>query len=194
MRKVICTAGAVCDLPMWRKPTSTRPGSTLTTDGAHGEWAGGELIGIGILGSAGSLSFREMESSIAHSAGDSTHPGGCGELHSMGTAMATGGVTAMASPAPIIASALTPATGGPARTTQQGAITPTASITDRDRRDVDSTLDLKWSGRRAASEDSVAVAFTEVVEEVTVGDRSQSKTCRMSCGQSRCWNGISLVD
>jgi hypothetical protein len=61
------------------------------------------------------------------------------------------------------------------------------SITARDRQDVVSTLDLKWSGRHVASEDSeaegsavavadlteeeVAEVFTEAVEEVMVGDR-----------------------
>ncbi len=106
----------------------------------------------------------------------------------MGTGMATGVVTAMASPTPIITSVLTPATGGLALTTQQGTVTPMVSITDRDRQDVVSTLDLKWSGQRVASEDLeaegsaaavadfteeevVAEAFTEEVEEVTVGDR-----------------------
>lgn len=105
----------------------------------------------------------------------------------MGTGMATGVVTAMASSTPIITSVLTPATGGLARTTQQGTVTPTASITVRVRQDVDSTLDLKWLGRRAVSQDleaessaaavadfteeEVAEAFTEEVEEVTVGDR-----------------------
>ena len=105
----------------------------------------------------------------------------------MGTGMATGVVTAMASPTPIITSVLTPATGGLARTTQPGTVMPIVSITARDRQDVVSTLDLKWSGRHVASEDleaegsaaavadfteeEVAEAFTEEVEEVMVGDR-----------------------
>jgi hypothetical protein len=113
----------------------------------------------------------------------------------MGTGMATGAVSgmatdvvpAMASPTPIITSVLTPATGGLARTTQPGTVMPMVSITARDRQDVVSTLDLKWSGRHVASEDleaegstvavadlteeEVAEAFTEAVEEVMVGDR-----------------------
>jgi hypothetical protein len=104
----------------------------------------------------------------------------------MGTVMATGAVSVTASPTPIITSVLTPATGGLARTTQQGTVTPMASITARDRQDVGSTLELKWSGQRVASEDLVAVvteavadftaevvaeALTEEVEEVTVGER-----------------------
>ena len=93
-------------------------------------------------------------------------------------------------------SVLTPATGDAALTTQQDAVTPTVSITDRGPQDAVSTLGLLWPAQAGAPEDLVAEgseaavvfmeavgseaeastvaeaeAFTEVAGEATVGER-----------------------
>jgi hypothetical protein len=59
-----------------------------------------------------------------------------------------------------ITSVLTPGIGETAPTTQRGTITPTVSITGRDRQDVASIPDPAWLIQRADSEDSVAEGST----------------------------------
>src|SRR5580704_498587 len=129
MRKAICTAGAACDLAMWRKRMWMPPGCMRRADSVRGrgELAGGARVGIGTRGSTGSLLFRETESSIAPSVGDFIRRGGCTTRRFLDMATVTNTF--------IITLARTCAAGAPARTTWRAGIILAASTADRDRWD-----------------------------------------------------------
>lgn len=125
--------------------------------------AGGEPIGIGILGLTPSLSFQVTAFSIARSAGVSILLGGSIRLHFTDTDMAAGAGTDMDTTT--IISVPTPVTGGPAPTISKVMTMPTVSIADRDQQDEGSILDLRWPARRGASDDLVALDSTAAAVE-----------------------------
>jgi len=138
MRKAICFAGAVLGRVTWQKPTSMRLVCTPRMDGAA--QAGGEPIGIGILGLTPSLSFQATGFSTARSAGVSILRGGYISLRSSGTDMGT--VDTDADTVTItITSVQTRVTGDPALTMLEDAVMPTASIAERDRQEAVSIPD-----------------------------------------------------
>jgi len=123
------------------------------TDLVRGDLAGRARVGIGTHGSTDSLSFLEMEFSIAPSAGDFTRRGMCMARRFMDTATdatATGGTI-------IITSARTCIAGGPEPITSRARITRAGFTVDRDRWDAAFSLGLGRPADREASEAPAAV-------------------------------------
>src|SRR2546430_1888836 len=140
---------------MWQKRMWMRLECMRRTDLVRGDLAGRARVGIGTHGSTDSLSFLEMEFSIAPSAGDFTRRGMCMARRFMDTATdatATGGTI-------IITSARTCIAGGPEPITSRARITRAGFTVDRDRWDAAFSLGLGRPADREASEAPAAVDF-----------------------------------
>jgi hypothetical protein len=102
--------------------------------------AGGEPIGIGTPGLTRSLSYPATGFSTARSAGVSILRGGYIRLRSSGMDMGTAD-TGADTVTITITSVQTRVTGGPALTTWEDAVMPTASIAERDQQEAVSIPD-----------------------------------------------------